>query len=112
MARIVVLQICAAFLVSFVSLLLANDVVGMSALLGGLSCALPNALFAALLYLGTLKPDGASPITFFIGEFIKIVLTIASIMAVAWFYHDVHWLAFLVGFVLVMKSYFILLFRS
>ena len=63
MARIVVLQICAAFLVSFVSLLLANDVVGMSALLGG-------------------------------------------------FYHDVHWLAFLVGFVLVMKSYFILLFRS
>ena len=50
--------------------------------------------------------------TFFTGEFLKILTTIALLAAVVWFYHDVRWLAFLAGFIVVMKSYFILLFRS
>ncbi len=112
MVRIVMLQIGAAFVVALIAVLTASKAAGISALLGGLCCALPNALFALRLFIGTLKPEGASPVTFFIGEFTKIALTIALLASVVWFYRDVHWLAFLAGFIVVMKSYFILLFRS
>ena len=112
MVRIVMLQIGAAFVVAVIAALIGGYAVGISALLGGLCCAIPNAMFALRLYVGTLKPDGASPVTFFVGEFIKIALTIALLGAVVWFYRDVHWLGFLAGFIVVLKSYFILLFRS
>jgi ATP synthase protein I len=50
--------------------------------------------------------------TFFIGEFIKIALTIALMAAVVYWYRDVNWPAFLIAFIVVLKSYFILLFRQ
>ncbi|PRC90639.1 F0F1-type ATP synthase subunit I [Solimicrobium silvestre] len=112
MMRIVMLQICAAFVVAIIAACIGGYASGFSALLGGLSYAIPNALFALRLYAGTLKPGGASPVTFFVGEFAKILTTIALLAAVGWLYHDVHWLAFLAGFIVVLKSYFILLFRS
>lgn len=49
--------------------------------------------------------------TFFFGEFLKILITIALMGAVAVKYSDVNWLAFIVGFIVVLKSYLILLFR-
>ena len=112
MVRIVMLQIAAAFLIAIIAALMSTYAAGISALLGGLCCALPNALFALRLYASTFKPGGANPATFFIGEFTKIILTIASLAAVVWMYPGVHWLAFLAGFIVVLKSYFILLFRS
>jgi ATP synthase protein I len=112
MARIVTLQFCATFILAIIAALIGGQAAGISALLGGLCYAVPNALFALRLYAGTKKPGGANPFTFFTGEFLKILITIALLAAVVKFYHDVHWLAFLVGFVVVLKSYFILLFRS
>ena len=106
------LQFCAAFVVAIIAALISSSAAGISALLGGLCCALPNGLFALRLHASTFKPEGASPVTFFIGEFTKILLTIALLAAVVWMYHGVHWLAFLAGFIVVLKSYFILLFRS
>ena len=49
--------------------------------------------------------------SFFIGEFIKIALTVALLGAVAWLYHDLNWLALIAGFIVALKSYIILLFR-
>jgi ATP synthase protein I len=112
MARIVTLQFCATFILAVIAALIGGQAAGISALLGGLCYAVPNALFALRLYAGTQKPGGANPFTFFTGEFLKILITIALLAAVVKFYHDVHWLAFLAGFVVVLKSYFILLFRS
>jgi len=112
MARIVMLQFCAALILAIIALLLGGQAAGISALLGGLCCALPNALFALRLYAGTHRPGGANPLTFFTGEFLKIFITVALLAAVVKLYHDVHWLAFLAGFIVVLKSYFILLFRS
>ena len=111
MARIVLLQFAAAFIVALAVFLLSNFSAGLSALLGGLSCALPNAFFAFRLYASTKKPGGANPMSFFIGEFIKIALTLALMGAVVMFYPGLNWLAFLAAFILVMKSYLILLFR-
>jgi len=48
---------------------------------------------------------------FFIGEFIKIGSTIALMIAVVSMYHDLNWVAFIAGIIVVLKSYFILLFR-
>jgi ATP synthase protein I len=111
MARIVLLQLAAAFIVALVAGLMSGLSSGLSALFGGLCCAIPNAVFAVRLFLDTRKPGGANPMTFFFGEFTKIALTIALMAAVVILYRDINWLAFLVAFIVVMKSYFILLFR-
>jgi len=112
MLRIVTIQFCATFILAIIAFTLGGQAAGISALLGGFCYAFPNALFALRLFAGTHKAGGANPMTFFTGEFLKILTTIALLAAVVWFYHDVRWLAFLAGFIVVMKSYFILLFRS
>ena len=49
--------------------------------------------------------------SFFIGEFIKIALTVALLGAIGWLYHGLNWLALIAGFIVALKSYIILLFR-
>ncbi len=112
MARILVLQFCVAFMFALIVGLIGGQAIGISALLGGLCCLIPNALFALRLYVDTKKPGGANPATFFVGEFVKILITIALLMVVVWLYRDLHWLALLGGFIVVLKSYLFLLFRS
>ncbi|HTD03118.1 ATP synthase subunit I [Undibacterium sp.] len=111
MARMVLLQLAAVLLVALIAALIGGVPSGVSALLGGLCCAIPNALFAVRLYVSALKPGGANPVTFFIGEFVKIASTIALMIAVVSLYHDLNWVAFIAGIVVTLKSYFILLFR-
>ncbi|MBB5199791.1 ATP synthase protein I [Glaciimonas immobilis] len=111
MLRIVLLQFIVTVVVAGVAALLGGMPGFISALLGGLCCAVPNGLFALRLFFSARKPGGANPISFFIGEFIKIATTVALLGAVVWLYHGVNWLAFVVSFIVVLKSYFILLFR-
>lgn len=111
MARIVLLQFAAALIMALLALLFFGFSSGVSALLGGLCCAVPNAFFALRLTMSARKPGGANPMSFFIGEFIKIGLTIMMLWMVVSMYKDVKWMAFLATFVIVLKSYFILLFR-
>jgi ATP synthase protein I len=68
-------------------------------------------LFALRLFADARKPGGANPISFMVGEFIKIALTVALLGAAAWLYHGLNWLALLAGFIVALKSYIILLFR-
>lgn len=111
MRHIILMQCVATVIVACIAGLLGGMTAMWSSLLGGVCCVLPNGFFAWRLYLGTRKPGGASPITFFIGEFLKILMTIALMGAVAMRYSDVNWLAFLAGFIIVLKSYLILLIR-
>lgn len=111
MARILLLQFAAALVVALVAGFVSGLSAGISALLGGLSCAIPNAFFALRLLSSARKTGGGSPMNFFVGEFIKIALTIALLGAVVMFYPDLNWLAFIAGFIVVLKSYLILLFR-
>lgn len=112
MARIIQLQLLSAIVVALIALLVGGKHAGLSAMLGGLSCALPNAIFAARLALDEHKPSGASPTMFFVWEFVKIGLTMAAMFAVGWLYENVVWSAFVVGVIVVLKSYIILLFRN
>ncbi len=111
MARIVLLQMVAALVVAVLAGVFGNISYGLSALFGGMSCAIPNALFALRLTMSARRPGGANPMSFFIGEFFKVTLTVALMAAVVFWYHDVNWPAFLIAFIVVLKSYFILLFR-
>ena len=112
MARIVLLQFAATLVVAIIAGLIGGVSSGMSAVMGGLSCAIPNALFAARLYASAKKPGAASPMTFYVGEFIKIISTVTLMAATVYLYPDVNWPAFIAAFILVLKSYFILLFRQ
>ncbi|RJX33586.1 MAG: ATP synthase subunit I [Oxalobacter sp.] len=112
MARIIRLQLLATIVVALLAVILAGGVAGVSVLLGGLSCMLPNALFAMRLFMNERKPGGASPTTFFIWEFVKIGLTMSAMVAVGWLYEDIVWPAFIVGVIVALKSYIILLFRN
>lgn len=111
MLRIILLQLVATVIATLVAGMLGGVPALWSALLGGVCCVVPNALFALRLHVSAQKPGGTNPMTFFFGEFIKIATTFALMGAIVWLYHGVHWLAFLLSFIVVLKSYFILLFR-
>jgi ATP synthase protein I len=111
MFRVVLLQLASTVIVSGIAGLLGGVPALLSALLGGLCCVVPNGLFALRLFASTRKLGAANPMTFFIGEFVKIALTIALLGAVAWLYRDLNWLALIAAFIVALKSYIILLFR-
>jgi ATP synthase protein I len=111
MWRIVSLQILATAVVGLVAALVGGRHAMVSAVLGGLCCVVPNGLFALRLFADTKKEGGASPITFFIGEFVKIALTVTFLFVTVQLYRDLNWLALLAGFIVALKSYIILLFR-
>jgi ATP synthase protein I len=111
MLPVVLLQLATTVIASVIAGLIAGMPALYSALLGGLCCVVPNALFALRLFANSQNGKGANPMSFFIGEFIKIALTIALLGAVAWLYHDLSWLALIAGFIVALKSYIILLFR-
>jgi ATP synthase protein I len=111
MLRIVLLQIAATLLTGLMAGLIGGRHALFSALLGGLCCVVPNALFALRLFANAQKPGGANPMTFFIGEFVKIALTVALLAATVLLYRELNWLALLAAFIVALKSYIILLFR-
>ena len=111
MLQIILLQCAATLLAGLIAGILGGFPAFLSAGLGGLCCVLPNTLFALRLFAATKKPGGANPTTFFVGELIKIILTVVLLGTTAWLYHDLNWLALIAGFIVALKSYIILLFR-
>jgi ATP synthase protein I len=111
MLRIVSLQMIATAVVGVIAAVLGGIPAMFSAVIGGLCCVVPNALFALRLFASAQRPGAANPMTFFIGEFIKIALTVGFLGVTAWLYHDLNWLALICGFIVALKSYIILLFR-
>ena len=111
MLRLVIVQLTTSIVAAAIAAMVAGIPAMWSLLLGGLSCVLPNALFALRLFANAQKLGAPNPMSFFIGEFIKIALTLALLGASAWLYRDMNWLALLVGLIVALKSYLILLFR-
>ena len=110
MLRLVSLQLLTTVVAGVIAALLGGLPAMFSTMLGGLCCVVPNALFALRLFANA-KKGTADPAAFFIGEFIKIALTVALLGATAWLYHDLNWLALIIGFIVALKSYIFLLFR-
>lgn len=111
MRRLVILQLVTTLVAAGIAGLIGGLAALWSALLGGLCCVVPNALFALRLFADSRKVAGANPMSFFIGELIKILLTLSLLGIIGWLYHDLNWLALIVGFIVALKSYILLLFR-
>ncbi len=109
MFRVVLLQALASLLVALIAWAVGGPAAGLSALAGGLACVLPNGLFALRLAAAARRPQGTSAATFFVGEFVKVVSTVALLLLVVWAYRDLVWLAMIVAVIVTLKSYFVAL---
>jgi ATP synthase protein I len=105
MFRVVFLQILTTVVVSLVAGLLGGTHAAISALLGGGACVIPNGLFALKLAAASRRPQGTDAAVFLIGEFVKVVSTIALLALVIAIYKDLVWLAMLISIIAVLKSY-------
>lgn len=106
MFRIVLLQGLAMLVVAVIAALLGGVPAMISALLGGLAAVVPNALFAWRLALQAKSPQGATVGSFFVGEMLKLAMTVAVLVAAALFYRELNWLALLAGLIVALKAYF------
>ena len=107
MLKSVSLQAIVSLGAALVALLLGGANAGLSALLGGLVCVVPNAFLAFRLTWAMRRTGHADPASFLIGEFVKVGLSIAMLVAIARHFHHLNWLAFLVGLIAAFKSYFV-----
>jgi ATP synthase protein I len=104
MFRVVGLQVLATVVVALVSAWIAGRAAATSALLGGAACFVPNALFAVNLALTRSKAGGIGVLAVFVGEFVKVGLTIVLLALVASLYQDVVWVAVIVAAMAALKA--------
>lgn len=74
------------------------------ALLGGAACFIPNALFAWRLWATQGRPARSFVFAFFLGELIKVALTVVMLMAIVKWLTPVHWEAMLLGMVAALQA--------
>lgn len=99
----VILQFFACAVLGLSAWLIAGPVAGMSGLLGGMCAAIPSALFATRLALNKGRSPESYPVVFFMGEFVKIGLTIGLFGAVIAWDGEKHWLALICGLIVTLK---------
>lgn len=89
-------------------ILTGQDAMGWSALYGGLAVWIPAALFARGLQRQKASGHAGSALMgFFVWELVKIVLTVAMLLAAPRLVSQLNWLALLAGFVVTMKVYWV-----
>jgi len=108
MAKAVLLQIVMTLTVAALAALVGGGRAALSAAFGGLACVVPSALFALRLAVESRRPGGATMHGFFLGEFAKIAATVLLLFVIVRAYHELDWLAFLIGYIAVLKSYFLM----
>jgi ATP synthase protein I len=108
MLRVVAAQFLTSMVVAAGAWVIGGDRAAVSALLGGLACAVPNGLFALnLAWLGLRSGSRAVQggsgsatahvLALLVGEFIKVALTIGLLVLIARTYRDVVWSALIVA---------------
>ena len=108
MAIAVLLQVIVTLVVAGLAAIWGGVDAALSAALGGMACVVPNALFAVRLQIETRRPGGATVHGFFVGEFVKVATTVALLVLIAHNYRGLDWLAFIVGVIVALKSYFLM----
>jgi len=99
----VLLQFAATGVLGLIALLVSGPVAGLSGLLGGLSAAVPSALFALRLTLHQGRPAESYPVVFFLGEFIKVGLTVGLFGAIIAWDGEKNWMALILGLIVALK---------
>jgi ATP synthase protein I len=108
--RAVVAQGVMALVAAIVAWAVAGSAAGLSALAGAGAYFIPNTLFALRLIFACLSGRGANPITFILGEMLKLLATVLLLWLLTRAGHGwLSWPALLWGLVLTMKGYVLLL---
>ncbi len=112
--RVSLTQYVVIMLVSLGFVFFVGQDAGVSALLGGLSYALPSSALAVSLILPRMIKRSAkvSAYKVFLGEFFKILMVIALWVLIVRYYEDLHWPAFIFSIIAVVNSYFVVLFKK
>ena len=110
--RVVLWQLVIAVITALIAVIVGGKISGISSLLAGLSCVIPNGIFFSGFYVSEKWFHKNSPATFFVMEFIKIAISIVLVVLIFWLYREVNWIAFLVSYVVALKSYIFLLSKS
>lgn len=98
------LQVVSVILLSLAAGLLSGWESAKSLLLGGMAVTIPSALFALRLAMHTRRSPESYPVVFFVGEFVKIGLTIALLAAIIRWQPDVRWLPVIIGVIVGLKA--------
>ena len=109
MMRVLGIQVLTSLVVACLARILTGlDVMGWSALYGGLAVWVPAALFARGIQRQKVTGHaGSALVGFFVWELVKIVLTVALLLAAPRLIPGLNWLALLAGFVVTMKVYWL-----
>jgi ATP synthase protein I len=83
----------------------SNPNAGVSALLGGAICFIPSALFAWRLRSAAKRGVVAFGATFFVGEIVKLALSVVLFAIVLRSFHDVDHAALVVSFIVTLQAY-------
>ena len=102
MLRAVLLQLAIVFAAALVVTPWLGFRGCISVVLGGVAYTLPNLMFVLRLRYAA-SVGQASAASFFVGELLKVLATIA-LLAIAQRWYEVHWLALLVGLFAALKA--------
>ena len=104
MFRAVGFQVAATFVAALLSAAMFGMTGAISAVIGGMACTIPNAIFALRLTLAGRRHPTAYPTAFFVGEFIKVATIVGLLALAAKTVDGLHWGALLIGMVLALKA--------
>ena len=98
------LQVASVFLAGLIAAGMSDWTSAKFLVLGGAAATIPNALFALRLAIHKGKPAESYPVVFFLGEFVKIGLTLGLLALIIHRYADIRWLAMIVGLIVALKA--------
>ena len=82
--------------------------VALSLVFGGAAAIVPNALFAVRLAMNRGRSSESYPVVFFLGEIVKIGLTVALLVWAATSLPQLQWPPLLAGLIAALKAPFLL----
>ena len=106
--RVIGLQGVTALVVAVVAWVLFGRTVAISASYGAMAVIFPAMVLArGLRRQALLRDSGAAFLSFVVWEVVKVVLTVALLLAAPKLVPALNWLALVAGFVVVMKVYWV-----
>lgn len=105
---VIVWQLVAGVVLAVLAALWAGKAAGISAFYGSLAVVFPAALMVrGLQRQRAVAQPGAAMLGFVIWESVKVVLTVALLLAAPKVVSPLNWLALVAGFVVTMKVYWV-----
>jgi len=112
MGRALLWQSVIAVLIALIAVWIDGEAAGIAAVLAGLCSVIPNIIF----YVGMIAAEKVfvqlSPATFFVMEFVKVAISMVLVILTFWFYRDIHWIAYIISYILILKVYIVLLLKA